>query len=183
MATMKKAQDGAKTSATAKMAAAKGFKSIKDPDYKPSTKKYKNGGSLGMKSVKAGYDKNPSVTRADIITAAKGKAQNGTAIKQQNWKKDYDSKVKGVKGMSENEKVKKGITKLESVKKTMKSGGKIKKAQSGIMAKASKAISGAADTASKWIKSHQTGGAETERQRRISAKSGKSMKKCKTGCK
>ena len=136
MATMKKAQDGAKTSATAKMAAVKGFKSIKDPDYKPSTKKYKNGGSLGMKSVKAGYDKNPGVTRADIITAAK-KAKSGTTIK---------------------------------------------KAQSGIMAKASKAISGAADTASKWIKSHQTGGAETERQRRISAKSGKSMKKCKYGC-
>jgi hypothetical protein len=40
------------------------------------------------------------------------KAQNGTAIKQQKWKKDYDSKIKGVKGMSENEKVKKGITKL-----------------------------------------------------------------------
>ncbi len=27
----------------------------------------KSGGSLGMKSVKAGYDKNPGVTRADII--------------------------------------------------------------------------------------------------------------------
>ena len=39
-------------------------------------------------------------------------AQNGTAIKQQKLKKDYDSKIKGVKGMSENEKVKKGITKL-----------------------------------------------------------------------
>jgi hypothetical protein len=82
MATMKKAQDGAKTSATAKMAAAKGFKSIKDPDFKPSGKKYKNGGSLGMKSVKSGYDKNPSVTRADIITAAKGKAKNGKTMKK-----------------------------------------------------------------------------------------------------
>jgi hypothetical protein len=40
-------------------------------------KKMKNGGALGMKSVKAGYDKNPGVTRADIITAATKKAQNG----------------------------------------------------------------------------------------------------------
>jgi len=42
-----------------------------------SMKKAKNGTSLGMKSVKAGFDNNPGVTRADIITAAKGKAQNG----------------------------------------------------------------------------------------------------------
>lgn len=66
--------------------------------------------------------------------------------------------------------------------KKAKSGTTIKKAQSGIMAKASKAISGAADKAGKWIKAHQTGGAETERQRRIAAKNGKSMKKCKYGC-
>ena len=40
-------------------------------------KKMKSGGSLGMKSVKAGYDKNPGVTRADIIVAAKGQAKYG----------------------------------------------------------------------------------------------------------
>lgn len=40
-------------------------------------KKMKDGGELGMKSVKAGYDKNPGVTRADIIVAAKGKAKYG----------------------------------------------------------------------------------------------------------
>ena len=40
-------------------------------------KKMKSGGELGMKSVKAGYDKNPGVTRADIIVAAKGKAKYG----------------------------------------------------------------------------------------------------------
>jgi hypothetical protein len=45
-------------------------------------KKAKNGTSLGMKSVKAGFDKNPGVTRADIITAAKGKAKNGTSMKK-----------------------------------------------------------------------------------------------------
>ena len=43
-------------------------------------KKAKNGTSLGMKSVKAGFDKNPGVTRADIIVAAKRKAQNGKKI-------------------------------------------------------------------------------------------------------
>lgn len=40
-------------------------------------KKMQKGGSLGMKSVKAGYDKNPGVTRADIIVAAKKEAKYG----------------------------------------------------------------------------------------------------------
>jgi hypothetical protein len=60
----------------------KRFKSVKDPSYKPSTKKYKSGGSLGMKSVKAGYDKNPGVTRADIITAATKKAKSGKKVEK-----------------------------------------------------------------------------------------------------
>lgn len=47
-------------------------------------KKAKSGSSLGMKSVKAGYDKNPSVTRADIIVAAKKKAKGGAKIKKAN---------------------------------------------------------------------------------------------------
>lgn len=45
--------------------------------------KAKSGTSLGMKSVKAGYDNNPGVTRADIISAGKmnaGKAKNGTKL-------------------------------------------------------------------------------------------------------
>jgi hypothetical protein len=44
--------------------------------------KAKNGSSLGMKSVKAGYDNNPGVTRADIITAATKKAKSGSSIKK-----------------------------------------------------------------------------------------------------
>jgi len=46
-------------------------------------KKYQAGGktSLGMKSVKAGYDKNPGVTRADIIVAAKKQAKTGASLK------------------------------------------------------------------------------------------------------
>lgn len=62
------------------------------------------------------------------------------------------------------------------------SGKTVKKAQSGIIAKASKAISGAADTAGKWIKAHQTGGDETDRQRNLPAapKTVKPKAKCGT---
>ena len=43
--------------------------------------KMQKGGALGMKSVKAGFDKNPGVTRADIIVAAKKQAKGGASIK------------------------------------------------------------------------------------------------------
>jgi hypothetical protein len=49
-----------------------------------STGSAKNGTSLGMKSVKAGFDKNPGVTRADIITAATKKAKTGTSVPKKN---------------------------------------------------------------------------------------------------
>jgi hypothetical protein len=71
-----------------------------------SMKKAKNGTSLGMKSVKAGFDKNPGVTRADIITAAKGKAKSGT-------------------------KVKKAMMGASMAEPMMKSGGKMKKCKYG----------------------------------------------------
>jgi len=58
---------------------------MKKPVKKP-IKKSKNGTSLGMKSVKAGFDKNPGVTRADIIVAAKKKAKMGMKVKAQNGK-------------------------------------------------------------------------------------------------
>jgi len=47
-------------------------------------KKMQSGGksSLGMKSVKAGFDKNPGVTRADIIVAAKKEAKSGAKVKK-----------------------------------------------------------------------------------------------------
>lgn len=44
--------------------------------------KMQKGGSLGMKSVKAGFDKNPGVTRADIIVAAKKEAKYGKKMKK-----------------------------------------------------------------------------------------------------
>jgi hypothetical protein len=57
-------------------------------------KKAKNGTSLGMKSVKAGFDKNPGVTRADVITAAKGKAQNGKKMTKINKLVPSTSQIK-----------------------------------------------------------------------------------------
>ena len=47
-------------------------------------KKMQDGGksALGMKSVKAGFDKNPGVTRADIIVAAKKEAKDGKKVKK-----------------------------------------------------------------------------------------------------
>lgn len=45
-------------------------------------KKMAKGGALGMKSVKDGFDKNPGVTRADIIVAAKKEAKSGKNIKK-----------------------------------------------------------------------------------------------------
>jgi hypothetical protein len=42
--------------------------------------KAKSGSSLGMKSVKAGFDKNPGVTRADFVSIGKGQAKKGAKI-------------------------------------------------------------------------------------------------------
>jgi hypothetical protein len=56
------------------------YKKIGEKKYGGKVTKAKNGTSLGMKSVKAGFDKNPGVTRADIITAATKKAQNGKIL-------------------------------------------------------------------------------------------------------
>ena len=45
-----------------------------------SPSKAQKGTSLGMKSVKAGIDKNPGVTRADIIAAATKQAKSGAKM-------------------------------------------------------------------------------------------------------
>jgi hypothetical protein len=46
-------------------------------------KKAQAGTSLGMKSVKSGYDNNSGVTRADFVAIGKGKAKSGTKLKKQ----------------------------------------------------------------------------------------------------
>lgn len=60
----------------------KACKGVSYPKPSNVSRKLKSGGSLGMKSVKAGYDKNPGVTRADIIVAGKGQAKKGMKIKK-----------------------------------------------------------------------------------------------------
>ena len=52
------------------------------PKSSSVSKRLKSGGSLGMKSVKAGIDKNPGVTRADIIAAGTKQAKKGMKIKK-----------------------------------------------------------------------------------------------------
>jgi len=72
---------------------AKSGSKVKKAGYGSKTMKAKSGSKLGMKSVKAGYDKNPSVTRADIIVAAKKKAKKGKTVK----KAGYGTKAKKAK--------------------------------------------------------------------------------------
>jgi len=148
MKTIKKAQTGVKQKPAAKSPVKKGPRRttsgmwvdedkfqppfpVKYADEKPKVKakvvkpKAKNGTSLGMKSVKAGFDKNPGVTRADIITAAKGKAQNG---------KKLDSlAMAGLKQMKEARKLKpkQRLEDLMKSKKKMKAGGKMTKCKYG----------------------------------------------------
>lgn len=60
--------------------------------------KAKNGTSLGMKSVKAGYDKNPGVTRADLVVVGKeksGKAMYGKTMKAKSGAKMPMKKMMG----------------------------------------------------------------------------------------
>lgn len=64
------------------------------PKKSAPKKKMKSGGSLGMKSVKAGFDKNPGVTRADIIVAGKGEAKYGKKVAKKSSKMKMGGKCK-----------------------------------------------------------------------------------------
>ena len=67
---------------------------------KGGTIKKKAQSGLGMKSVKAGYDKNPGVTRADFVSMAKGEAKNGKSMKKaQTGEKLYPTYGVGGKDM------------------------------------------------------------------------------------
>jgi hypothetical protein len=129
-------------------------------------KKAKSG--LGMKSVKSGYDNNSGVTRADFVAIGKGTAKSGAKMAKQAavaiaMKKAGKTPKKAMSGYG---------GKAASMA-PMKNGGKMKKAQTGTAQKqmdsnvsqlAMKNAAGSLMTAGK-------------------AKSGKSMKKCKYGCK
>jgi hypothetical protein len=89
------------------------------PKKSAPKKKMKDGGSLGMKSVKAGYDSNPGVTRADIIVAAKKKAKSGATLAPS--KKSVSSNLGGYKKV-----LGKNYSKAKSGVKMMMGGGKCK---------------------------------------------------------
>lgn len=161
-------------------------------------KKMESGGksSLGMKSVKAGFDKNPGVTRADIIVAGKGeakygkkvkKAQDGTktkvALRSGQLKRlgrlsaknpDKAEKVAGkmveraTRRQRGKEYLKKNAPKFVPDVPEVRKGGKIKKARSGAT------LSPKGNSVSKRLSSYpKTIG---------KAKSGMSMGKCRGGC-
>ena len=81
--------------------------------------KAKSGTSLGLKSVKAGYDSNTGVTRADIIVAAKKKAKSGATLAPS--KKSVSSNLGGYKKV-----LGKNYSKAKSGVKMMMGGGKCK---------------------------------------------------------
>lgn len=85
-------------------------------------KKAANGTSLGMKSVKAGFDKNPGVTRADIITAAKGKAKSGKTMRKAKSGSTLKKQAATAIAMKKAGKTPKSM---------MKSGGSMKKCKYG----------------------------------------------------
>lgn len=87
--------------------------------------KAKSGASLGMNSVKDGFDKNPGVTRADIIIGAKkGKAKTGKMLKKQ-----AATAIAMKKAGKAPKKAMMGASTMQSP--MMKKGGKMKKCKYG----------------------------------------------------
>jgi hypothetical protein len=118
------------------------------------TTKAKSGTSLGMKSVKSGYDKNPDVTRADFVSIGKGEAKNDTKMKMGGKMAKQAAVAIAMKKAGKTPKKKMNYGgEAASMKPTMKSGGKMKKAMMGAMAEP------------------------------MMKKGGKMAKKCKYGCK
>lgn len=144
------------------------YKKIGEKKYGGKVTKAKNGTSLGMKSVKAGFDKNPGVTRADIITAAKGKAKSGKTIK----KAQDGNTVRGLRLMGENSRKvspnkSKYVSEDGNYKMKFKGGSDTSAPTSAVQRRTLKGfLKGAPKAAGK-----------------MALKSGGSMKKCKYGCK
>jgi len=95
-----------------------------------TVKKSQGGSSLGMKSVKAGFDKNPGVTRADIIVAGKGKAKSGAKMKMGGKMAKQAAVAIAMKKAGKTPKKMQYGGKAASMV-PMKAGGAIKKAQDG----------------------------------------------------
>jgi hypothetical protein len=110
-------------------------------------KKAKSGTSLGMKSVKSGYDNNSGVTRADFVAIGKGTAKSGAKMKMGGKMAKKGTSVKkagfgdilgkaagsgmfGLAGLAAKKKMGYG-GKAASMVPPMKKGGSVKKAQDG----------------------------------------------------
>jgi hypothetical protein len=98
-------------------------------------KKAKSGTSLGMKSVKAGYDDNAGVTRADFVSMGKGEAKNGASMMKMGGKMAKQAAVAiAMKkaGKTPKKKMQYG-GEAASMKPAgmMKKGGMVKKCKSG----------------------------------------------------
>jgi hypothetical protein len=139
------------------------YKKIGEKKYGGKVTKAKNGTSLGMKSVKAGFDKNPGVTRADIITAAKGKAKSGATVKKaQNG--TLQPMGKNSRKVGEG----KYVSEDGNYKLKFKGGSDTSAPTSAVQRRTLKGF----------LKGAPKAGFKTKM-----AKSGTSMKKCKYGCK
>jgi hypothetical protein len=157
-------------------------------------KNFKTGGSLGMKSVKAGYDNNPGITRADIITAATKKAQDGKTLPIKK------SKAKGNPAFEleyQKFKHKQGMDrmKLDKIQKEKegsypkpykaKKGTTVKKAQMGasVISKMAKKNQTSAPKVPKRLSTIKRPDDSMKSTTRTTMKSGGKMKKCRYGCK
>ena len=126
-------------------------------------KKAEKGGALGMKSVKAGFDKNPGVTRADVIVAAKKEAKSGAKLKKQAAIAIAMKKA----GKAPKKKMQYGGEAASMVpKKKMRAGGTVSMQLGSYDRQIGKNYTGKATKAVGLTK----------------AKYGKSMGKCKSGC-
>lgn len=141
-------------------------------------KKMKSGGSLGMKSVKAGYDDNPGVTRADIIVAAKkGKAKKGMKVKKAQMGKTMPT------APSSESKYSKFIGPVDrpmQMQPSKKQSDKMKKLATPSEAKTGKMLKKQAAVA---IAMKKAGKAPKKAMMGSMMKKGGKMKKCAYGCK
>jgi hypothetical protein len=155
-------------------------------------KKAKNG--LGMKSVKAGYDKNPGVTRADIITAATKKAQDGKTlpIKKSKAKGNpaFELEYQKFKHKQDMDRMK--LDKIQKEKEASypkpykaKKGTTVKKAQMGasVISKMAKKNQTSSPKVPKRLSTIKRPDDSMKSTTRTTMKSGGKMKKCRYGCK
>jgi hypothetical protein len=180
MKTMKKAQTGGKLidkpmRGPGSIPKEKPIPTPPSNPFKPTKSrktKAKNGTSLGMKSVKAGFDKNPGVTRADIITAATKKAKSGSKIKKAQDGDYLDStEIIAKAGPMRKTKIKERSTDGNYVTKTVT---RTRPAGTTTSSKTRRTLQGYLTGAPRANEIKKKNGGK--------AKSGTSMKKCKGGC-